>query len=149
MENLVEIGSTLKQKRLSLNLTMDYVANQANITRATLWSIENGKGNYSINSLLSVMKVLSLNLTVTGNKDLIVSRERASRINTALDKKKNRFIIMCIEQYSSAYEKDSQKTYEKMLKTGVMDELISDYEDLHGMSTDYLNSYINSLLEDK
>lgn len=146
MNNLVKIGQSLKEKRLSLNLTMDAVANKANITRATLWAIENGKGNYSINSLLSVMNVLSLDMVVNNQIKSKPLRERASRINTLLDKKINRFIIMCVEQYCLEYDKESSKIYDQMKKMNVLNELKNDYEDLHGMSTTYLNSYIHSLL---
>lgn len=146
MNNLVKIGQSLKEKRLSLNLTMDAVAKEANITRATLWAIENGKGNYSINSLLSVMNVLSLDMVVNSQIKSKPLRERASRINTLLNKKINRFIIMCVEQYCLEYNQESSKIYDQMKKMNVLDELKKDYEDLHGMSTTYLNSYIHSLL---
>lgn len=147
MKNLAELGAKIKEKRLSLNLTMDSVSNQAGITRATLWYIETGKGNYSINSLMSVLKVLSLDLSFDNSTETEVSRERASRINPLLSKKINRFIVMCVEQYCLEYMKDGEETYKKMLDTGVVNELTNDYEDLHGMSTEYLNSYIHSLLE--
>ena len=145
MENLVNIGQSLKEKRLFLNLPMKYVAKKAQITRATLWSIENGRGNYSINSLLSVMDVLSLHLEISSSNAISMNRERASRVNTALDKKINRFVIMCVEQYCLQYQEE--KIYKKMKETGVIKELTEDYEDLHGMSTPYLNEYIHSLLE--
>ena len=146
MNNIVRIGQSLKEKRLSLNLTMDAIAKEANITRATLWAIENGKGNYSINSLLSVMNVLSLDMVVNNQIKSKPLRERASRINSLLDKKINRFIIMCVEQYCLEYDQESSKIYDQMKKMNVLDELKNDYEDLHGMSTTYLNSYIHSLL---
>ena len=146
MNNIVRIGQSLKEKRLSLNLTMDAVAKEANITRATLWAIENGKGNYSISSLLSVMNVLSLDMVVNNQIKSKPLRERASRINSLLDKKINRFIIMCVEQYCLEYNQESSKIYDQMKKMNVLDELKNDYEDLHGMSTTYLNSYIHSLL---
>lgn len=146
MNNIVRIGQSLKEKRLSLNLTMDAIAKEANITRATLWAIENGKGNYSINSLLSVMNVLSLDMVVNNQIKSKPLRERASRINSLLDKKINRFIIMCVEQYCLEHNQESSKIYDQMKKMNVLDELKNDYEDLHGMSTTYLNSYIHSLL---
>ena len=64
----------------------------------------------------------------------------------ALDKKINRFIIMCVEQYSSSVNKSSSEIYREMREKGIIDELTSDYEDLHGMSTMYLNDFIGSLL---
>lgn len=145
MKNIVLLGKAIKEKRLSLNLTMDFVARKANITRATLWSIESGKGNYSINSLINVMNVLSMKLSID-EKDINVERNRASRTNTALDKKINRFVIMCIEQYCSSIKKKSSEIYPQLIKKGIIDDLTNDYEDLHGMSTVYINDYIDSVL---
>lgn len=146
METLLDLGNTIKRKRLSLNLRMDDVANRANITRATLWSIEKGENNCSINTLLKVLDVLGLSLEL--NSDIQKSnRNRATRINTLLDKKINRFVIMCVEQYAKSVNEPSNVIYKRMSDFGVIDELTNDYEDLHGMSTLYLNDYINSLLK--
>lgn len=145
MKNMIEIGSTIKSKRLSLNLSMDYVANKAGITRATLWSIEKGQGNYSIQSLLNVMDVLDLTISVDGtpNKQ---KRNRATRTNTLLDKKINRFIIMCVEQYAAFSNQNSNVVYSKLSQKGIIDELTNDYVDLHSMSNVWINDYIHDLL---
>ena len=47
----VEIGNKIKEKRLGLNLTMDEVSLKVGTTRSTLWSVENGNGNYSTDTL--------------------------------------------------------------------------------------------------
>ena len=148
MENLKSLGEIIRDKRLSMNLRMDDVAKKANITRATLWSIEKGNGNYSISTLLSVMNILGLSFSVEGS-DASIKRDRATRINTVLAKKINRFVIMCVEQYAGFKNKDSDTTYKKMSESGVIDELTNDYEDLHGMSTMWLNDYIDKLIEAK
>lgn len=147
MKDLEFLGEMIRSKRLLLNLRASDVASKANITRATLSSIENGKGNYSINALLSVLKVLDMELSFNWfppkeNK----FRGRASRANTALDKKINRFIIMCVEEYADSIGEGSDAAYSRMKEKGVIDELANDYEDLHGMSTVWLNDYINALL---
>ena len=142
MENKVEIGSKIKEQRLYLNLTMDEVCKKVDITRSTLWSIESGKGNYSIDVLLKILELLNISLSLdSSNAEPI--RIRASRINTALDKKINRFLIMCIEQYASFTNKSSRDVYVAMSKKGVIKDLIDDYEDMHGMSTYSLNEYID------
>ena len=148
MENYVLIGKTIKDKRLTLNLRMDDVAKAADITRSTLWSIEKGNGNCSFISLLKVLDVLGLSFTINEPNKIESARSRATRINTKNDKKINRFVIMCIEQYTASKGKNSSEIYKEMLDKGVVDELTNDYEDLHGMSTEYLNDYIDSLLED-
>ena len=146
MENYVLIGKAIREKRLALNLRMEDVAKAADITRSTLWSIEKGNGNCSFISLLRVLDVLGLSIFINEPKKIESNRNRATRINTKDDKKINRFIVMCVEQYASRENKQSAETYKEILDKGIIDELTNDYEDLHGMSTEYLNDYIDSLL---
>ena len=140
-----EIGKTIKEKRLQLNLRMDDVAKCVGITRATLCSIENGTGNYSIDALLKLLNLFNMSLDIdfaqTDN-----TRNRATRFNSILDKKINRFIIMCVEQYASFSGVDSKIIYNQLNNAGIIDELVSDYEDMHGMSTASLNDYIDKRL---
>ena len=149
MEELLLLGKIIKEKRLSLNLKMDDVAKQVGITRSTLWSIEKGTCNCSIVSVLNVMALLGLTFKIDNIETGYIYRERASRTNTALDKKINRFIIMCVEQYALSINKCSGDVYKAMSKKGVIDDLTNDYEDLHGMSTLYLNNYIGAILGDE
>lgn len=149
MENKVLLGKLIREKRLFLNLTMDEVAKKAGITRATLSSIENGQGNYSINNLFEILDILSLDLRLSEIKRTKNFKNRATRINTSLDKKINSFIIMCVEQYALASNRSSRDAYKKMLEKGVINELKEDYEDLHGMSTLYINDHISFLLGEK
>lgn len=148
MNDLVALGQFIKEKRLYLNLRMDDVAKQAGITRATLWSIEKGKGTCSISSLFKVLEILDISFTVTSVSKLTTSRDRASRINSAHDKKVNRFVIMCVEQYAKSINRGSGDTYRELSSSGVIRDLTDDYEDLHGMSTMYLNDYISALLKE-
>ena len=148
MNELSILGKAIKGKRLSLNLRMDDVAEKADITRATLWSIEKGKGGFSAASLFKVMSILDLSFNVTNANSQSSKRGRASRINTSFDKKVNRFIVMCVEQYANSVNQGSGLTYKRMLQKGIIDELKNDYEDLHGMSFTSLNEYIDSLMED-
>ena len=66
-----------------------------------------------------------------------------------LDKDINRFVIMRIEQYAATVGKLSNVVYKEMTEHGVIDDLTNDYEDLHGMSTVYLNDYINLIINGK
>lgn len=144
MENKLEIGKKLKNKRLQLNLRMDDVAKQVGITRSTLWSIESGNGHYTIDTLLKLLNVL--NMSISLDKQEEKTRIRATRTNTVLDKKINRFIIMCVEQYAASVNKSSGITYNELNEAGIIDELKEDYEDMHGMSTYSINEYINKRL---
>ncbi len=146
MEKLLFLGNAIKEKRLALNIRMDDLARKANITRATLWSIEKGTSNCSIGTVFKLMDVLGLDFNLVNHENDNNVRNRATRINTVLDKKINRFVIMCVEQYALSKNKSSSETYKEMLKSGVVKELENDYEDLHGMSTPYLNDYIESLI---
>ncbi|MBQ6124611.1 MAG: DUF3791 domain-containing protein [Spirochaetales bacterium] len=134
----------IKENRLAQNLRMDDVARKAGISRVTLWSIEKGEGNCSLSSLLRVMDVLGLRMTVENQSSLENERVRATRANTVLSKKINRFIIMCVEQYALFSGSRSDVIYKEMERKGILDELESDYEDLHGMSAVYLNDYLKA-----
>lgn len=144
MENKLEIGKRIKNKRLKLNLRMDDIAKKVGITRSTLWSIENGHGNYCVDTLLKILGFLNMSIEVSGEEQ--GDRIRATRTNSALDKKINRFIVMCIEQYASSVNQNSDVVYNKLYEAGIIDELKDDYEDMHGMSTQYLNDYFDKRL---
>ena len=144
MEDKFEIGEKLRNKRLQLNLRMDDVAKKVGITRSTLWAIENGSGNYSIDTLLKLLNFLNMSLDIDIEEH--GSRRRATRTVKALDKKINRFIVMCIEQYAAITNQSSAVTYNKLNEIGIINELRDDYEDMHGMSTYSINEYINKRL---
>lgn len=144
MENKFEIGKKIKNKRLQLNLRMDDVAKEVGITRSTLWAIENGSGNYTIDTLLKLLNLLNLSIEI--NTQEYVVRRRATRANSVLDKKINRFIVMCVEQYASSVNQSSGTIYNELNKAGIIDELKDDYEDMHGMSTYSINKYISKRL---
>ena len=67
---------------------------------------------------------------------------------TEKDKIVNRFIVMCIEQYAEYVNQPSSVVYQEMKKEGVINWLRDDYEDMHGMSTLYINDFIYSCLHD-
>ena len=144
MENKFGIGEKIKNKRLQLNLRMDDVAKEVGITRTTLSSIENGSGNYTIDALFKLLSFLNMSIDIDTQEDSF--RKRATRINTVLDKKINRFLVMCIEQYASRVNKSSRSIYIKLDNAGIIDELKNDYEDMHGMSTYSIIEYINKRL---
>lgn len=146
MEIKKQIGIEIKNKRLSLNLRMDDVANKAGITRSTLWSIENGSGNYSIDILLKILKILEMSINIETQTN--ARRKRAVRLNSAFDKKINRFIVMCVEQFALSINKNSNEIYPMLKEKGILQELKDDYEDMHGMSTTFINEYIKKRLED-
>ena len=145
MKSKTEIGEKLKNKRLQLNLRMDDVAREVGITRATLWSIENGSGNYTIDILLKLLSFLDISININTKEQK--TRKRATRTNSVLDKKINRFIVMCVEQYASFTNQRSGDVYNKLNQNGIIDELVDDYEDMHGMSTYSINEYISKRLE--
>lgn len=62
------------------------------------------------------------------------------------EKEINRFVVVCIEQYALSMQFSSGEGYKTMHDNGVIKDLIDDYEDLHGMSTIYLNNYIGNIL---
>lgn len=144
MKSKFEIGKKLKNKRLALNLRMDDVAKEVGVTRSTLWAIENGSGNYTIDILLRLVSFLNMSIDIDTQTQ--GTRKRATRTNSALDKKINRFIVMCVEQYASSVNQSSGTIYNELNKAGIIDELKDDYEDMHGMSTYSINEYISRRL---
>lgn len=50
-----------------------------------------------------------------------------------LDKEINRFIVIYVEQYASGVNQSSKSVYNRLKQSGIIDELIEDYEDMHGM----------------
>ena len=144
MKSKFEIGEKIKNKRLQLNLRMDDVAKEVGVTRSTLWSIENGNGNYTIDALLRLLNFLNMSIDV--DTQVQGTRRRATRTNSVLDKKINRFIVMCVEQYASSVNQHGNVIYKRLKDLGVINELKEDYEDMHGMSTYSLNEYIDKRL---
>ena len=152
MDEIYRIGQQIKGKRLANNMRMDDLARKAGVSRATLWSIENGKYSYSIESLMKVTKALEMVVTIDSANPCFgdnesKKRKRASRINAALDKRINKFIIMCVQEYADHTNKSSRETYETLETKGIIAELVSDYEDMHGMSAIYINDYIDARLK--
>ena len=146
MENKVLIGEAVKNKRIALNLTSEQLAIASGLSRSTLYSIEVGSGNYSIDALLKVFEILSLNIKLSGCVKPKNSKARARRINTKRDKKVNRFVIMCVEQYCAHTGKPSDELYPLLEKKGIITELEDDYEFLHTLSTAWINDYIDAML---
>ena len=147
MNDLVTIGNAIRDQRLALNLQMNEVAKQVGVSRATISALENGKGNPSINTIISILNVLSLDLDFNSNSKVVDRRKRAGRKNTALEKRINEFVIFCVEVYAESINKGSREVYKLLKEKNIILELEDDYEYLHGMSSEWLNDYIKSLLE--
>ena len=146
MHKLEQIGKQIRNKRISLNLSMDQVAKEVNISRVTLSSIENGNGSVSIEHYLEVMKLLGIEFTINTDGPQ-ARRKRATRRNTVYQKKINEFVIMCVELYAQHIDKPSNETYFLLLTNGLLDLLRDDYEDMHGFGFEYINDYIDKYLK--
>ena len=72
-------------------------------------------------------------------KSMIMQKTKNTYIN------KNRFVIFCNELFTIKTSFPSEEVYRILSKNGVVKELINGYEDLHGMSTSFLNQYISGL----
>lgn len=62
--NKLEIGKTIQKRREKLSLKQEDVAEMTGITSKTIYLIETGKGNPSINTLTKLMEVLGLEINV-------------------------------------------------------------------------------------
>lgn len=56
------------------------------------------------------------------------------------------FQTFCIEFYSHHIQKPSNEVYKLFVKEGVLELLVKDYEDLHGMGMEYLMQFIDEYL---
>jgi transcriptional regulator with XRE-family HTH domain len=57
---MAKVGEQFKLARLRRKLSMDLVAERANISRSTLWKIENGDPSVAMGSYYNVLMALSL-----------------------------------------------------------------------------------------
>lgn len=56
------------------------------------------------------------------------------------------FIVFCIELYAEHVHKDSTEVYRLFEKNGLLELLDTEYEDLSGMSMEYLMCYFDEWL---
>jgi hypothetical protein len=59
------------------------------------------------------------------------------------------FITFCLELYAEHKNISSPEVYRLFNATGLLELLKTDYEDLHGMSFEYLNQFFDGYLEGK
>ena len=67
-------------------------------------------------------------------------------MNGGLELSKLSFKTFCIEFYSQHINKPSNEVYKLFQNKGVMDLLETDYDDLHGMSMEYMMQFIDNYL---
>jgi hypothetical protein len=56
------------------------------------------------------------------------------------------FITFCLELYAEHKKTSGPEIYQLFTKTGLLNLLKTDYEDLHGMSFEYLNQFFDEYL---
>lgn len=56
------------------------------------------------------------------------------------------FVSFCVEYYADHTNQPSEKVYELFKREKVLDMLRDDYEDLHGMSLEYMMQFIDQYL---
>ena len=59
------------------------------------------------------------------------------------------FKAYCIEYYADHLQKPSPDIYNLFYESGLLKMLDDDYEDLHGMSIEYLIQFFDEFLEDQ
>lgn len=148
MKEEQNIAKLIKNRRLSLNLTMDYLAKKVGITRATLSAIEKGSTNCTFDSVLRILLFLNMNIVINTKNETKSNRRRATRTLTKLDKDINRFVVMSVEVYALSVKKDSSIIYDEMLKKGIINKIKKEYEKLHLKSSEYLNNYYSALVKE-
>jgi hypothetical protein len=56
------------------------------------------------------------------------------------------FKVFSIEMYAEKYGISSDAAYKTFKESGLLDEIENDYEDLHGMSWQWLNDYYHKFI---
>ena len=87
---LQELGENLKLARKRRKLSMELLSERANISRSTLWSIEQGKANVSLETLLQVLSALGLaeDLKLIAANDELGRKLQDASLISSKDKKK-------------------------------------------------------------
>ena len=62
------IGETIRQRRKELRITQPHLAELANVSVNTLYKVERGQGNPSLDVLTKLAEVLGLELMLTVRK---------------------------------------------------------------------------------
>ena len=65
---VTNIGQTIRQRRKELRITQPHLAELANVSVNTLYKVERGQGNPSLDVLTKLAEVLGLELTLTVRK---------------------------------------------------------------------------------
>jgi transcriptional regulator with XRE-family HTH domain len=58
------IGKQLKARREDLKVSQEYIQDYSSISPSTLSNLEQGKSNYTIDKLLSVLDILGLEIEI-------------------------------------------------------------------------------------
>lgn len=68
--NLVEIGKLIQERRSSLQIKQEDLAELSGITAKTIYMLENGKGNPSYSTLVQILTVLGLEINLQLKKKI-------------------------------------------------------------------------------
>ena len=63
------------------------------------------------------------------------------------DNQINEFIVFSVEQFASYKKLSSKESYKLLNSHGIIDDLVADYEDLHGYSFEWLNNHFSQLIK--
>jgi len=85
---LTKLGENIKLARKRRNLTTEMVANRAYISRSTLWSLEKGNSNVTIESLLQVLSALGMldELGKIGERDPLGRKIQDAKLKSSKNK---------------------------------------------------------------
>ena len=143
MAKALQFGEVIRAVRLGKNMTMQELAQEVGITRATLSAIENGSSKCTFETILSICNVLGLKITIDNNNEK-TERKRATRKNLKRERDINNFLVMCVEMYAYHINQPSHEVFKKLENSEVLQLLIDDYDELHGYSPEYINDLIDT-----
>ena len=147
-KSLIEqFGRAIRNKRVSESVSAESLAASVGISRATLSAVENGNGNVSIKTYLKTAEALDLEVGLVFGNVSNAERKRSPKRLTKDKTKKNQFEVFCIEKYARHINQDSGNVYVMFKNEKLLDLVRNDYEDLHGMGTEYLMQFFDSYLK--
>jgi y4mF family transcriptional regulator len=65
-----EIGKSIKERRKTLRLTQPHLAEMAGISKNTLYKIERGQANPTLNVLIKILELLGMEFNIDVKKSI-------------------------------------------------------------------------------
>lgn len=127
--NLIEIGHEIRQRRLNKQLSLEQLAEQAHLNKATLSRYENGKiQNISLETFIAISSILGIKLSdfdiesgrfIQATEDIAI-KGISKTVNELTDERRQAVWDFAKEQLATQKTLQVKKTYAVVLADGVL-----------------------------